>query len=271
MVYDWISFTSDYGLTDGFTAACRGVIAGIAPAVQVMDVTHGVPPQRLRQGATVLADTLPFLPRGVHLAVVDPGVGTKRRGVVVVARRGLLVGPDNGLLLPAAEALGGVEAAYELTAPEYRLPDVSTTFHGRDVFAPAAAHLALGVPPESFGDPVSDLVELPTPHRLVGKRPNRLIADVLAVDHYGNIQLAATMDDLRATGLGRIVEVEGDDPDLRVTAIVGRTFNDVGPGTLLVYEDSAGRLALATNYGSAMEMFDPETEQFTITASPEPR
>jgi S-adenosylmethionine hydrolase len=267
MVYDWISFTTDYGLSDGFTAACRGVIAGIAPDVGVMDVTHDVPPQRIRQAASVLADTLPFLPKCVHLAVVDPGVGSRRRGVVVVALRGLLVGPDNGLLLPAAEALGGVQAAYELTEPAYQLPHVSATFHGRDIFAPAAAHLALGVAPEAFGKPVSDLVELPTPLHVISTRPKGLIVGVLATDHYGNIQLAATMDDLREAGLGKLVEIHGYDPEPTVTAIVGRTFSDVGPGGPILYEDSSGHLAIAVNYGSAVEMFGAETDEFTITAS----
>ena len=111
MAYDWISVTTDYGLRDGFVAACHGVIARLAPAVRVIDVTHEVPPQDIRHGAMALAQTVPFLPEAVHVAVVDPGVGTARLGVVVVAEDGLLVGPDNGLLLPAAQALGGVRAA----------------------------------------------------------------------------------------------------------------------------------------------------------------
>ena len=117
MSYGWVSFTTDYGTADGFVAAVKGVIAGIAPDARVLDVTHQVPPQDVRRGAAVLAQTAPWLPPAVHLAVVDPGVGTDRRGVAVVAGRSVLVGPDNGLLLPAASALGGVRAAYELAAP----------------------------------------------------------------------------------------------------------------------------------------------------------
>ncbi|WP_009480267.1 S-adenosyl-l-methionine hydroxide adenosyltransferase family protein [Rhodococcus sp. JVH1] len=132
MVYDWISFTTDYGLSDGFVAACHGVIARLAPGVRMIDVTHAVPPQRVRWGAAVLAQTVPYLPPSVHLAVVDPGVGTDRRPIVVVTDAGVLVGPDNGLLRPAAEALGGVRSAYLLAAPEYRLSTVSASFHGRD-------------------------------------------------------------------------------------------------------------------------------------------
>jgi hypothetical protein len=123
----------------------------------VIDVTHQVPGQDVRRGAAVLAQTAPWLPPAVHLGVVDPGVGTQRRGIAVVAARGVLVGPDNGLLLPAADALGGVTAAYELADPAYRLGEVSATFHGRDVFAPAAAHLCLGLDPARLGPPVADL------------------------------------------------------------------------------------------------------------------
>src|SRR3954471_6189596 len=121
MTQRWISFTTDYGLRDGFVAACHGVIARLAPAVRVIDVTHEVPPQDIRHGAMALAQTVPFLPAAVHVAVVDPGVGTTRLGVVVVTDGGLLAGPDNGLLLPAAQALGGVRAAYELAEPSLRL------------------------------------------------------------------------------------------------------------------------------------------------------
>ena len=115
MNYDWVSFTTDYGTDDGFVAACEGVIARVAPPVRVLHVSHTVPAQDVRRGAALLAQTAPYLPPAVHLAVVDPGVGTERRGAVLVAAEGVLVGPDNGLLVPAAEALGGVREAYELT------------------------------------------------------------------------------------------------------------------------------------------------------------
>ncbi len=247
----WISFTTDYGLQDGFVAACKGVIARIAPEVGVIDVTHAVPAQDVRRGALVLAQTVPYLPPGVHLAVVDPGVGTGRRGVVVVAAGGLLVGPDNGLLVPAAEALGGVRAAHELTAPEFRLPEVSTTFHGRDVFAPAAAHLAAGVPADRMGaavDPAT-LVRLPPPVRAMGD--GRLDTEVVGADGFGNVQLAATAADLAAADLGPRVRVllEGSGFD----AAVVDTFADVQPDALAVLVDSAGQVALAVNRGSAAE------------------
>jgi S-adenosyl-L-methionine hydrolase (adenosine-forming) len=235
----WVSFTTDYGTADGFVAAVKGVLAGIAPDARVIDVTHQVPPQDVRRGAAVLAQTVPWLPVAVHLAVVDPGVGTRRRGIAVVAGRGILVGPDNGLLLPAAEALGGVTAAYELADPAYQLPAVSATFHGRDVFAPVTAHLCLGLDPARLGPPARDLVRLPAP--TVHSGPDGLRAEVLSVDGFGNVQLAAT--DLG--GLAGPVLVAG------VPALVGRTFADVPEGELVVLADSAGYVAVAVNRGNA--------------------
>ncbi|HET8643030.1 MAG TPA: SAM-dependent chlorinase/fluorinase [Pseudonocardiaceae bacterium] len=198
--YDWVSFTTDYGRSDGFVAACVGVIARIAPHVRVLDITHDIDAGDVRGGATVLAHTAAYLPAAVHLAVVDPGVGTARRGVAVVAGGNVLVGPDNGLLAPAADALGGVTAAYHLTERGFWLPAVSSTFHGRDVFAPVAAHLANGVDPAELGPEVAaaDLVRRPEP--VVHARAGRLAAQVLALDRFGNVQLTATRHDLAATG-----------------------------------------------------------------------
>jgi S-adenosyl-L-methionine hydrolase (adenosine-forming) len=241
MTYDWISFTTDYGLDDGFVAACTGVIARITPAARVLHITHTIPPQDIRRAATILAQTAPYLPPAVHLAVVDPGVGTPRRPVAIATPNGLLVGPDNGLLVPAAEALGGIDAAHQLTDPEYRLPAVSATFHGRDIFAPAAAHLAAGVHPEQLGPAVNPttLVRLPDPHTVVSQ--GKLTTEVLTIDRFGNIQLAAR-------------ELGGLGPALRVgdqEAIVGHTFADAPDGGLVVYLDSAGYVAIAVNGGSA--------------------
>jgi S-adenosylmethionine hydrolase len=255
MSYDWISFTTDYGIDDGFVGACEGVIARIAPAPRVLHVSHTVPPQDVRRGGVILAQAVPYLPPAVHLAVVDPGVGTDRRGMVVVAAEGLLVGPDNGLLIPAAEMLGGVRAAYELTQPAYQLSRVSATFHGRDVFAPAAAHLAAGIAPENFGAPVDvdTLVRLPEPETLVEQ--GKLTTEILSVDSFGNIQLAATGADLDAAGATLGITGHANLAGRSVTATVGRTFQETGPDTLLVYVDSAGRVALAVDRGSAATDF----------------
>jgi hypothetical protein len=261
--YDWVSFTTDYGTSDGFVAACKGVIVGIAPEVRVLDVTHHIDAQDVRRGATVLAQTVTYLPPAVHLAVVDPGVGTDRRGVVVVAPSGVLVGPDNGLLPPAADVLGGVSAAYELAEPRFRLADVSTTFHGRDVFAPAAAHLATGVEPEEFGPRVTDLVRLPAPRTVVDG--DQLISDIIGVDRFGNLQLAASKAELTAFGVGPGDQVRVWHHRSGVTGTVGGTFADVPFGSLLVHVDSAGHVALAVNGGSAAEALGGRAGDVTLS------
>lgn len=241
--FDWISFTTDYGLSDGFVASCHGVIARLAPEVRVIDVTHGVAPGDVARGAAVLAQTVPYLPPAVHVAVVDPGVGTARRGVAARTPGGVLVGPDNGLLPWAADALGGIEELVELANPEWFLADVSSTFHGRDVFAPVAARLARGADLADAGpaaDPAA-LVRLPQPVVAVGD--GWLEAEVLTIDRFGNVQLAAGGDAL--DGLGEHLRVGG------VRAVRGSTFSAAAPGGLVVYVDSAGHAAVAVNGGRA--------------------
>jgi S-adenosylmethionine hydrolase len=240
--YGWISFTTDYGLEDGFVAACHGVIARIAPRVRVIDVTHAVPPGDVARGAAVLADTVTALPASVHVAVVDPGVGTARRAVALRTADGLLVGPDNGLLPWAADALGGVTAAVELRMEKVR----SATFHGRDVFCPAAARLALGADLADEGPALqpATLVRLPDP--AVRHGDGWVEAEVRTVDRFGNLQLAAT-------------DAPGLDGALRVGAIAavrGRTFADAPPGGLVVLIDSAGRLAVAADGASAAALLE---------------
>ncbi|MET7749547.1 SAM-dependent chlorinase/fluorinase [Micromonospora sp. NPDC005367] len=259
----WISLTTDYGLADGFVAACHGVIARIAPAARVIDVTHLIPPADVRRGAAVLAQTVAYLPVGVHVAVVDPGVGTARRGVALATPGGLLVGPDNGLLADAADALGGVTGAVELTNAAWLARRVSGTFHGRDVFSPVAARLALGVPLAEAGpafDP-AELVRLPEP--IVAADPAGFTAEVLTVDHFGNVQLAATAELLeQLPPMVRVTapagpplpapEPAGDGAPGR-TAVHGRTFGDARPGELVVHPDSADRVAVSVNGGRAVD------------------
>jgi S-adenosyl-L-methionine hydrolase (adenosine-forming) len=242
--YGWISLTTDYGTFDGFAAACRGVIARIAPDVRVNDITHHVPPADVPRGAAVLAQTAPHLPPSVHVAVVDPGVGSERRGITIGTPGGVLVGPDNGLLIWAAEALGGIDSVFELTNKDWLLGDVSRTFHGRDVFSPAAARLALGAPLSDAGPAVAPetLVRLPDPVVAVGD--GWLEAEVLTVDRFGNVQLAAGGATL-----------SGLSPDLVIGGVKARraqTFADAQQGEMIVYEDSAGRVAIAVNGGRAV-------------------
>jgi S-adenosyl-L-methionine hydrolase (adenosine-forming) len=231
------------------------VIKRIAPEADVIDITHGIPPQHVLQGALVLANTLPYMPEGVHMAVVDPGVGGPRKALAVRGGDGrLYVGPDNGLLLVAVDRFGGVAEAVELTNNEYMLEPVSRTFHGRDVFAPAAAHLARGVELREFGDVVDpgELKRLEMPEPSVGS--SRIRATVLYVDRYGNVQLNLTRDHLESAGIvpGTKVELEvGWD---RVYAVAARTFADARPGDVVVYEDAYRNIALAINRGSAAQM-----------------
>ena len=246
-----IAFLTDYGTRDGFPAVCHGVIARIAPAVRVLDLTHDVPPQNVRHGAAVLVRAARHLPPAIYLAVVDPGVGTARRGVALRAGESVLVGPDNGLLMPAADVLGGVDEARELDNAALFLPEVGATFHGRDVFAPVAAHLAAGVALSEVG-PVLDpatLLRLPAPHWSYAQ--GELSAEVTYVDHFGNLQLAPAGGLLREFE-GAVVEVRRpSEPGVLGTARTAVTFGDVPAGELILYVDSDGRLALAASNASA--------------------
>jgi S-adenosylmethionine hydrolase len=251
-----ITFLSDFGLEDDFAGTCRGVIKRIAPGADVIDITHGIEAQSILQGAIVLANTLPYMPEGIHLAIVDPDVGTPRRALVVRTADGrLLVGPDNGLLVPAAEALGGAVAVHEITNRAYALEPISATFHGRDVFSPAAAHLALGVDPSELGTSVDpdSLVPLEFPEPQIGTR--RIRATCLYVDRFGNVQLNLTAGDLEPLGIvpGRRVEVEL--PVDRFYAVAARTFADARAGDIILYEDAYRNIALAISRGNAAQTF----------------
>ncbi|HEY3503626.1 MAG TPA: SAM-dependent chlorinase/fluorinase [Actinocatenispora sp.] len=251
--YGWISFTTDYGTRDGFVAACKGVMARIAPQVPVLDVTHHVPPGDVRRGAVVLAQTVAYLPPAVHLAVVDPGVGTSRRAVAVEAGDSVLVGPDNGLLPWAARELGGIRRAVVLDRPEWHLDHVRSTFHGRDVFGPVAAHLAAGRPFAEAGAPLDEdeLVTLPEP--VVRSGHGYVEVEVLTVDRFGNVQLAAGQEILAELGAAIAVSVAAGATGFRVRA--GDTFGSVGRGEPLLFLDSADQLSLAVNGGSAAERY----------------
>jgi S-adenosyl-L-methionine hydrolase (adenosine-forming) len=246
-----ITFLTDFGLEDEFVGVCHGVIKRIAPDVDVIDVTHGIAPQAVLQGAVALANTIPYLPVGVHLAVVDPEVGTDRRGIAVRTRDGrVFVGPDNGLLIVAADA-AGIEAAHELTNERYRLERVSRTFHARDLFAPAAAHLASGVPLQELGpalDPPT-LVRLEVPEPEVGS--SQLRATVLAVDRFGNIQLNLRREHVRSVGVEAGDRVEIALQLDEYYAIFAETFGDARVGELIVYEDSYGSVSIAITGGNA--------------------
>lgn len=252
----WIGFLSDYGLSDGFVGVCHGVIATLAPAVRVIDVSHDVPPGDLRRGAALLAQAAPYMPAGVLLAVIDPTVGKKRRSLVIQAGRTYLVGPDNGLLMPAARALGGASAAFEVTTPEVMRQPVSATFHGRDVFAPVAARLATGMSPTRVGSavPVDDLVHLSEP--VARLTAHRLEGEVLTIDRFGNVQTSLPAALLRDGGLreGELLRLHCRTGEVRVP--FNRTFADVKLSEPVGYIDSAGLFALALNGKSASAKYD---------------
>ena len=266
----FITFLSDLGLQDDFVGTCHGVIKRIAPGAQIIDITHGIEPQAVLQGALVLANTLPYMPEGVHLAVVDPGVGGTRRAVALRDEGGrLYVGPDNGLLVPAAEKLGGVAGAWELTNPEYMLEPVSRTFHGRDVFAPAAAHLACGTAPDELGPSVEpgSLVRLALPEPQIGESGIR--ATVLYVDRYGNVPLNLSRANVERIGIVPGRRVELDLGFERYYATAARTFADARAGDIILYEDAYENIALAITDGNAGEMFSIRPGQLlTIRVSP---
>jgi len=248
-----ITFLSDYGLADEFVGVVHGVIAQICPEARVIDLGHGIPRQDVQAGALTLARALPYTPAGVHLAVVDPEVGARRRAVALrtAEEDRLLVGPDNGLLIPAAERFGGVLEAVEISTSPWRLETVSATFHGRDLFAPVAARLAGGAPLASAGEPIepSELVAL---ERSEPRREgDALVAHVVASDTFGNAILDAAGDDLTASGLRLGDAIAARAGGRRVRGVVARTFSDVGPGSLIVYEDAGGSLAVALNGGDA--------------------
>jgi len=255
-----ITFATDFG--PAAPAVCRGVMYRIAPDALIIDVSHQITRFSIREGAGTLVFALPYMPVGIHVAVVDPGVGTERRGVALkVARGDILVGPDNGLLVPAADRLGGVVAAHRLDNPDLMLPGVTSSFHGRDVFAPMAAHLAMGTPIELVGpaiDPTT-LVRLETPVPAIGN--GVLESQIVHILIFGNVTLAGTTADLEAA-IGPLVpgrrlrlEFAAHDgrPSVIETTVWEYTFGRVPIGASLLMEDSEGHLSLADNQGSAAD------------------
>ena len=252
-VYSYMSFLTDYGLEDGFVAACHGVAARIAPAARLIDITHLVQPGDVRRGAAVLAQTVGYLPPAVHVAVVDPGVGTTRRAIAVAAGESILIGPDNGLLSWAIAALGGGNDAVQLTNGELWLHPVSATFHGRDIFMPVAAHLAAGLAFAQAGEQITidDLVALPAPTSRL--HDGAVEGEVMSVDRFGNVQLSIPAADagLLGIGIGSPVVVRCGRRQFTVRYL--DTFAAGAPGEIVAFTDSAGLISLAINAGDAAE------------------
>ena len=268
--FRYLSFLTDYGLEDGFVAACHGISARIAPHAEIIDVTHLVPPGDIRRGAAVLAQTVPYLPPAVHVAVVDPGVGTARRGVAVAAGDSVFIGPDNGLLSWAVTAAGGAARAFSLTNRDLWLSQVTPTFHGRDIFMPVAAHLATDADLTAAGAEigVADLVTLPAPERLV--RDFTATGEVLTVDRFGNVQLTITGADAAEIGVKPGGTVFMQFGHRQLTLPYRETFGTVAAGELVAYTDSAGLVCVAVNRGNAAQRLGlPPGALISITSIPQ--
>ncbi len=256
-----VTFLTDFGTAGGYVAACEATIVRISRDARVFHISHEVPVGDVAAGALVLARVAPLYPESVHLAVVDPGVGTVRRALALSTARGdYLVGPDNGLLLDAAEALGGLTGGWALDAARVRttagLPagGVSSTFHGRDLFSPATALLASGSDPASLGDPLDPVTLVRLEPRSAARVDGGVTAPIIEIDRFGNIGLGADFEGLTSGAEGSLflVEVE-DDGAPEWTARLARTYGDLRPGELGLIQDSWGQAALTLNGASAAQ------------------
>src|SRR3954453_18885971 len=247
-----ITFLSDYGLEDDFVGVCHAVMARVAPEARIIDLTHGLERHDVRTAAIVLRRALPFCAAGVHLAVVDPGVGGRRRAIALrtTDEDRLLVGPDNGLLSLAAQRFGGIAEVVDVTRSVHRLPPVTAAFPRPGIFAPAAAHPAAGAPLGDAGDPIAadEIVRAEMP--LAFLEEGELVAHAVSFDRFGNVMLDVEHAELTGSGfrLGQGVDVNGRE------GVYATTFADVAPGELLLYEDAYRTLALAVNRGSARDL-----------------
>jgi len=241
-----ITFTTDFGLRDPYVAEMKGVILGITGgATPLVDVTHEVQRHDVAEAALALEAAAPFFPAGtIHLAVVDPGVGTSRRGLVVAARGQLFVGPDNGLLTPFLT--GDEWSAFEIASTAHRLPVVSRTFHGRDVFAPAAAYLAGGLVPAQLGPAVADPVRLAWAE--MREVAGAIAGSVVHVDRFGNLVTSIHADSVPGLGTGTRLRVSG-----RLLRMVG-TYGDLDRGEVGALRGSSGRLEIAAREASAADL-----------------
>lgn len=249
-----ICFLSDFGVTDDFVGTCKGVMLRIAPGVQIVDLAHEIPGFEVEAGAEILAHASRYMPDDtVYLAVVDPGVGTERRALALRARSGgIMVGPDNGLLIPAAEAMGGVEEAVSLTNGRYHVHPVSNTFHGRDVFSPVAAHLAAGIELSEVGDGMDpgSLARFEPPGAEQIRDRHGWEARIISIDRFGNARLSVMQEEANLN-YGALLTVDAGDGSMSVRYL--ETFGAAKAGELLLVPDSHWRLSLAINKGNAAQ------------------
>ena len=257
--FDTVSFLTDYGTADEFVGVVKSVIRDLAPHVGVIDLTHEIAPFDVRAGSLALARCIGYVPSGVVLAVVDPGVATTRRAVAieVAGGAGVMIGPDNGLLAPAVAMAGGAERAVELTNPEYQLEAAGATFAGRDIFAPATAHICNGVELTELGPEVDPILLLPGTVPLPREEGDSMVTEVLWIDRFGNAQLNVGPDDLPPTWGGHLqirVGTPTDPSGVTVRrAVRAVSFAELGGGTVGLVLDSYGMLAVAMDQRSAAE------------------
>jgi S-adenosyl-L-methionine hydrolase (adenosine-forming) len=276
--YDTISFLSDYGHADEFVGVVHSVIRQLSPEAKVIDITHEVPPYDVRAGSLTLGRAAQYLAPGVVIAVVDPGVGTARRAIAVEVGDGqsILLGPDNGVLSAAVAIVGGATRAVWLNDPEYHLAAAGSLFDGRDIFAPVAAHLCNGVPLEDLGELIEPAGLMPGTLPISEESDGGLTAEVLWIDHYGNVQLNADPGELDA--LGSVFELRIDATTGPVVRTARRTANfaEIGTGSVGIVRDSYGALALVCNRSSAAEELGVQTGDAIVImpldgAEPDPR
>jgi S-adenosyl-L-methionine hydrolase (adenosine-forming) len=257
-----VTFTTDFGALDGYVGALKGVVLSLAPQATLVDIAHGVPARDVAAGAVALAQAAPMFPPGtIHVAVVDPGVGGTRADLVVAAGDSFYIGPDNGVLSLAAR---GPRQIYRIESPQFRREPVSPTFHGRDVFAPAAGRLAAGAPAHDAGSPLETMVELGAPP--LQRRGGVIEGEVIHVDGFGNLITSLPAEVVERASVDATVEIDGAaghfEPQL------GRTFSDVETGALIAYIGSGGQLEIARRDGSAAGRLGAERGTIVRLRSP---
>jgi len=246
-----ITLTTDFGVKDPYVAEMKGVILCISPNATIVDITHDIEKFNIKMGAYILASASPYFPKGtIHVAVIDPGVGTKRRPILIQTKDNYYIGPDNGVLILAAKQQG-IKHIYELTNRNLLMPKISNTFHGRDVFAPAAAHLAKGTPPSMFG---SEIYNIETPKfSKVTRRNNMIIGEVLYVDDFGNIITNFKMKDVKGLKAKNTVDIKLKDARLKLKLC--KTYGEAGKNKPLALVGSHNFLEISINQGNAAERF----------------
>ncbi len=258
-----ITLTSDFGLKDPYVAEMKGVILTINPKATLIDITHEVEKFNIRMAAFMLASVAPYFPQGtVHLAVVDPEVGTQRRSILIQTKKSFFVGPDNGILILAAQSQG-IEHINHLTNPKLMLPQISSTFHGRDIFAPAAAHLDKGVPPSEFGPEINNPIN---PEFTIIKRTNSsLIGEVMHIDGFGNIITNINEKDMVQNNAEKVnVEL----PNISLKLTLGKTYAQSKPKETIALIGSHDFLEIAINQGNAAEKFHAKAgDKIVVTAA----